>query len=50
MQFIVAELFGDFDKSSLEDDSPETVFVGEKCGDSRTVRFTNTCLAFGCDF
>lgn len=30
--FRVAELFGDFDKSPLRDDSPEMIFVAEKTG------------------
>jgi len=29
--FKMAELFGDFDKSPLTDDSPEMIFVAEKC-------------------
>lgn len=29
--FRIAELFGDFDKSLLTDDSPEMIFVAEKC-------------------
>jgi hypothetical protein len=29
--FRVVELFGNFDKSPLVDDSPEMIFVAEKC-------------------
>jgi SAM-dependent methyltransferase len=33
--FRVAELFGSFDRAPLEDDSPEMIFVAEKCHDPR---------------
>lgn len=29
--FVVKELFADYDKSPLGDDSPEMIFVAEKC-------------------
>ena len=36
--FRVAELFGNFDKSPLTDDSPEMIFVAEKCENVVDVR------------
>lgn len=32
--FRVAELFGDYDRSPLTDDSPEMIFIAEQCTDS----------------
>lgn len=31
--FVVAELFGNYDKSPLTNDSPEMIFVAEKCSE-----------------